>query len=35
VPDLSWIVATSEDDFDRDAFAHEHRLSESRTAAIQ
>jgi hypothetical protein len=32
---LSWMVATSEDDFDRDAFAHEHRLCESRTAAIQ
>ena len=31
VPDLSRIVATSEDDFDRDAFAHEHRLCESRT----
>jgi hypothetical protein len=35
VPDLSWIVATGEDDFDHDAFAQEYRLCENRTAAIQ
>jgi hypothetical protein len=35
VPDLSWIAATSEDDFDHDALAREHRLCASRAAAIQ
>jgi hypothetical protein len=35
VPDPSWIVAISEDDFDHDVFAQEHRLCENRTAAIQ
>jgi len=35
VPDLSWIAATSEDDFDNDALAREYRLCASRAAAIQ
>jgi hypothetical protein len=35
VLDLSWIVATGEDEFDHDALAREHRLRASRAAAIQ